>query len=52
MFHCFEIGAIDVDLRRNACFSWRWLIQHLGVLQADGEAEVLSWVREMVENVP
>ena len=30
---------------------WRGLVQHLSLLQADGEAEVLGCIREAVDNV-
>ena len=30
---------------------WRGLIQHLSLLQADGEAEVLGCIREAVDDV-
>ena len=30
---------------------WRGLIQHLSLLQADGEAEVLGYIREAIDDV-
>ena len=30
---------------------WRGLVQHLGLLQADGETEVLGCIREAVDDV-
>ena len=51
VFHCVLVGAIDADERRFACLSWRRLVQHLSLLQADDEAEVLGCIREMVDDV-
>ena len=51
MFHCVEVGDIDADMRRTVCLSWRGLVQHLGLLQADGEAKVLGCIREAVDDV-
>ena len=51
VFHCVEVGAVDADVRRTVCLSWRGLVQHLSLLQADGEAKVLDCIREMVDNV-
>ena len=51
MLHCVEVGAIDTDIRRTVRFSWRGLVQHLSLLQADGEAEVLGCIREAVDDV-
>ena len=45
VFHCTEVGAIYTDLRRTVRFSWREFIQHLILIQADGEAEVLVFIR-------
>ena len=45
MFHCAEVGSIDTALSRTVHFSWRGLIQHLILIQADGEAEVLVFIR-------
>ena len=36
---------------RTVRFSWRGLVQHLSLLQADGEAEVLGCIREAVDDV-
>ena len=44
------VGAVDADMR-TICFSWRGLVQHLSLLQADGEAEVLGCIREAVDDV-
>ena len=52
MFHCAEVGAIDTDRRRTVRFSWRELAQHLILIQADGESEVLVCIREAVDDVP
>ena len=49
---CVEVGAIEADMRRSVRFSWRGLVQHLSLLQADGEAEVLGCIREAVDNAP
>ena len=51
VLHCFEVGAIDADLRRTVRFSWKWLVQQLSLPQADGEAEVLGCIREAVDDV-
>ena len=51
MFHCIWVGAIDVDVSRTVCLTWRGLVQHLSLLQADGEAKVLDCIRDMVDNV-
>ena len=51
MFHCFEVGAIDADVRRTVCHMRRGLLQHLSLLQADGEAKVLVCIREAVDDV-
>ena len=51
MFHCVKVGAIDADVRRTVCHTWRGLLQHLSLLQADGEAEVLGCIREAVDDV-
>ena len=51
VFHCTEVGAIYTDLRRTVRFSWRGFIQHLSLLQADGEAEVFGCIREAVDDV-
>ena len=52
VFHCTEVGAIYTDLRRTVRFSWREFIQHLILIQADGEAEVPFCIRDAVGNVP
>ena len=31
---------------RTVCLSWKGLVQHLSLLQADGKAEVLGCIRE------
>ena len=36
---------------RTVGFSWRGLVQHLSLLQADGEAEVLGCIREAVDDL-
>ena len=46
-----EVGAINADVRRTVGLSWRGLVQHLSLLQADGEAEVLCCIREAVYDV-
>ena len=51
MFHCVYVGAIDADVRRTVFLSWRGLKQHLSLLQADGEAEVLGCIREAIDDV-
>ena len=51
MLYCFEVGAVDADVRKTVCFCWRGLVQHLNLLQADGEAEDLGCIREAVDNV-
>ena len=33
-------------MRRTVCLTWRGLVQHFGLLQADGEAKVLGCIRE------
>ena len=48
MFHCFEVGAIDADLRRTVRLLWRGFVQHLSLLQADSEAKVLGFIRDAV----
>ena len=51
VFHCVSVGAICADETRTVCLSLRELVQHLRLLQADGEAEVLGCIREAVEDV-
>ena len=51
MLHCAEVGATDADMRRIVPFSWRGLVQHLSLLQADDEADVLGCIREAVDDV-
>ena len=51
MFHCVQFGAIDADVRGTVCHTWWGLAQHLSLLQADGEAEVLGCIREVVDDV-
>ena len=38
-------------MRRFVCHTWRGLVQHPSLLQADGEAEVLGCIREAVDDV-
>ena len=45
------VGAIDADVRRTVCLSWRVLVQPFSLLQADGEAEVLCCIEEMAYDV-
>ena len=35
---------------RTVCLSWKGLVQHLSLLQADGEAEGLGCIREVVDS--
>ena len=51
MLHCIQVGAIDADVKRTVCVTWRGVVQHLSLLQADGEAEVLACIREVVDDV-
>ena len=51
MFHCVQVGANDADVRRTVFYTWRGLVQHLSLPQADGEAEVLGCIREAVDDV-
>ena len=51
MFRCVEVDATDADLRRTVHFAWRGLVKHLGLLPADGEAKVLGYIKEAVNNV-
>ena len=51
VFHSAEVGAIDADLRRTVRFSWRELVQHLSLHQADVEAKLLGCIREAVDSV-
>ena len=51
VFHCIWVGAINADVRRNVCLTWRGLVQHLSLLQADGEAKVLGCIREAIDDV-
>ena len=51
VLHCIEDGAIDADMRRTVCFSWRGLVQHLSLLQVNGQARVLCCIREAVDDV-
>ena len=46
MFLGVEVGAINADVRRTVGLSWRELVQHLSLRQADGEAEVLGYIGE------
>ena len=38
-------------MRRTVCHTWRGLVQHLSLLQADDEADVLGCIREAVDDV-
>ena len=38
-------------MKRTVCLSWRRLVQHLSLLQVDGEAEVLGCIREAFDDV-
>ena len=38
-------------MRRTVCLTWRGLVQHLSLLQADVEAEILGCIREAVDAV-
>ena len=51
MFHCVYVGAIDADVRRIEYLSWRGLVRHLNLLQADGGAEAQGCIREAVDDV-
>ena len=44
VFHCIVVGAVDADLRRT-------VVQHLSLLQVDGEAEVFGCIRRAVDDV-
>ena len=46
-----QIPGIDADVRRTVYLTQRGLVQHLSLLQADGEAEVLGCIREAVDDV-
>ena len=50
VFQCIQVGAIDADVKRTVFFSWRCLVQHLTLLQANGEAEVLGCITEVVND--
>ena len=50
VFHCILVGAIDAAVR-TVCFLWRGLVQHLSLLQADGEVKALCCIREVVDDV-
>ena len=51
VFNCVKVGAIDADPRRTVRLSWKRLVQHLSLLQADGETEVRGCIREAVDDV-
>ena len=51
MFHCVKVDAVNANMRRTVPFTWMGLVQHLSLLQADGEAEVLGCIREAVDDV-
>ena len=51
MFHCVKVRAVDADVRRSVCHTWRGLVLNLRLLQADGEANVLGCIREAVDDV-
>ena len=38
-------------MRGAVCHTWRGLVQHLSLLQADGETEVRGCIREAVDDV-
>ena len=38
-------------MRRTVGLTWRGSVQHLGLLQADVETEVLGCIREAVDDV-
>ena len=44
-------GAVNAVVRRTVRFSWRWFVQHLSFLQADGDAKVLGCIREAVDDM-
>ena len=44
-------AVINADVRMTVCLTWRGLVQHLSLLQADSEAEVLGCTREVVDKV-
>ena len=46
--HCAEVGTIDADMR---LYTSRGGGQHLSLLKADGEGEVLGCIRETVDDV-
>ena len=46
-----KVGAFDANVWRIVCLTWRGLVQHLSLLQADGEGEVLGCIREAVDDV-
>ena len=45
VLHYVEVGNIDANMKRTVCFLWRGLVHHLSLLQADGEAEVLGFIK-------
>ena len=47
----FRLLPSMLMLRGTVCLSWRGLVQHLSLLQADGEAKVLGCIREAVDDV-
>ena len=51
LFHCILVCAIDADVGRSVRFSYRGLVQHLSLLETDGEAELLGCIREAVDDV-
>ena len=44
-------STASTDVKRIVCLTWRGLVQHLSLLQTDGEAEVLGCIREAVDDV-
>ena len=38
-------------MRRTVSHTWRGFVQHLSLLRADGEADVLGCIREAVDDV-
>ena len=51
MRRCVKVDAVNANMRRTVRFTWRGLVQHLSLLQADSEAEVLRCIREGVDDV-
>ena len=51
MFQRTEVGAFNAEVKRTVGFSWTGLVQHLSLLQANGEAEILGCIRKVVDDV-